>query len=114
MSRRATGLRAWILQRITALYLALYTLFLIGLFLLDPPESYDAWRTWFATPWTSVPLLLYALAILLHAWVGIRDVLIDYVHPLMLRLLLLTLFGLGLIGSGLWVMRVVFLASVMS
>ncbi|CAK0751158.1 hypothetical protein CCP4SC76_2210002 [Gammaproteobacteria bacterium] len=36
---------------------------------------------------------------LLHAWVGIRDVVIDYVPRLALRLLLLTLFGFLLLAA---------------
>ncbi len=109
-SRRASGLRAWILQRITAVYLTVYTLFLIGLFLFDPPSSHAAWQSWMDSPFTTAPLLLYCLAILLHAWVGIRDVIVDYVKPFIVRVVMLSLFGLGLIGSGLWLMKVVFLA----
>jgi succinate dehydrogenase / fumarate reductase membrane anchor subunit len=42
--------------------------------------------------------------------VGIRDVLIDYVHPLGIRVLLLSLFAIGFIASGLWVVQAIFLA----
>jgi succinate dehydrogenase / fumarate reductase membrane anchor subunit len=110
VSRRATGLRAWILQRITAVYLALYTVFLFGFFLIAPPQSHAEWQAWLDSPFTTVSLLLYCYAILLHAWVGMRDVVIDYVHPLMIRVTVLALLGLGLIGSGIWILKVVLLA----
>jgi succinate dehydrogenase / fumarate reductase membrane anchor subunit len=109
-NRRASGLRAWVIQRITAAYQAVYTLFLIGLFLFNPPSSHAAWQSWMDSPFTTAPLLLYCLAILLHSWVGTRDVLIDYVPIFIVRVVLLALFGMGLIGSGLWLMKVVFLA----
>ena len=44
-------------------------------------------------------------ALLLHAWVGARDVLMDYVKPLPLRIGLMTLLVLLLGGSGITVLR---------
>ncbi|HHH40062.1 MAG TPA: succinate dehydrogenase, hydrophobic membrane anchor protein [Sedimenticola sp.] len=110
MSRQATGLRAWVLQRISAVYLGLYFIYLITRFLLAPPHAYQEWRQWFADPFLAVGMLLFFAALLIHAWVGVRDVVIDYVHPILLRVTLLTLTGLGLIGAGLWVMRTIYLA----
>jgi succinate dehydrogenase / fumarate reductase membrane anchor subunit len=48
----------------------------------------------------------FVLAVLLHAWLGMRDVVLDYVHRLWLRLLLLPLIGLLLTGSGLWAFHI--------
>ena len=110
MSYHASGLRAWALQRITAVYLALFSIVLLWHFLVAPPVDYAAWRDWVVQPWVSIGLLLYVVALLLHAWVGIRDVLIDYVHPLGARLLLLTLFGILLLASGMWAVQAVILA----
>ncbi len=110
MSRQATGLRAWVLQRISAIYLGIYFIYIIGHFVFDPPDSYQAWSGWLADPFVAVAMLLFFAAVLIHAWVGVRDVLIDYVHPIMARVTLLTLTGLSLIGSGLWVMRTIYLA----
>jgi succinate dehydrogenase / fumarate reductase membrane anchor subunit len=56
--------------------------------------------------------LLFVVALLIHAWVGIRDVLIDYVHPIMARVTLLSLFAIGFVGCGLWFAKAIFLASV--
>ena len=112
MSRQASGLRAWALQRISAAYLGLYIIYLIGLFLFAPPTDVVAWRGWIADPVHGVGLSLFFVALLIHAWVGFRDVLIDYVQPFLTRVSLLTLLGIGLIGCGLWAARVIFLASV--
>lgn len=111
MSRAAQGLRAWLLQRFTAVYLAVYLLTTsVGLLTRDV-QGYSAWRDWFGQPWMGVLTAMSAMAVLLHVWVGMRDVLIDYVHAVWLRLSLLAAFGLVLLGSLLWVLRALALAA---
>jgi succinate dehydrogenase / fumarate reductase membrane anchor subunit len=112
MSRGAQGLRAWLLQRVTAVYLGLFTLYLLFHFLTSPPAGYPQWSAWTAHPLVTIGLALYVLAVLLHAWVGMRDVLIDYVHPVGVRLSLLGLIAFGLLGCGLWALRALLLNSV--
>jgi succinate dehydrogenase / fumarate reductase membrane anchor subunit len=107
VSRQATGLRAWVLQRITAVYLGVYTLYLVGCFIADPPASHGAWSAWVSGPVASLAAMFFFLSLLLHAWIGIRDILIDYVHPFLPRLALLTLFGAGLVACGLWALKVI-------
>lgn len=109
MSRGAQGLRAWLIQRVTAVYLGLFTLYLLWLFLVSPPSGYIAWSAWAGHPLVGIGLSLYVIAVLLHAWVGMRDVLIDYVHPVGLRLTLLGLMAFGLLGCGLWALRALLL-----
>lgn len=110
MSRKASGLRAWILQRLTAIYLALFVIYLGFRWLGSPPANYAEWQGWVGNPWVSIAILLFFASLLLHAWIGVRDVLIDYVHPFGARLTLLALAGSGLLGCGLWVLQVVFMA----
>ncbi len=110
MSRTASGLRAWILQRITAIYLGLFTLYLLIRLLGGGHGDWQSWHALFAQPLMSVATLLYVLALLLHAWIGVRDVLIDYVHPLALRVTLLSLVGFGLAACGLWAAQTLLLA----
>ena len=111
MSRQASGFRAWLVQRISATYLGLYFIYAILYVLFFPPDSYQDWRDWVSDPFQGVGLMLFFAALLIHAWIGVRDVLIDYVHPIMVRIGLLTLTALCLIGSGLWVARVIFLGT---
>jgi succinate dehydrogenase / fumarate reductase membrane anchor subunit len=112
VSRGATGLRAWVLQRITALYLGLFWLYLLAHFLIEPPAGFSQWRAWVSRPEVAVGLLMGVLALLLHAWVGVRDVLIDYVRSSGTRIALLGLLGTGLVACGLWFLRVILLARV--
>jgi succinate dehydrogenase / fumarate reductase membrane anchor subunit len=111
-SRRAAGLRAWTLQRISAIYLGLFLLYLLSHFILSPPASYEEWRLWVADPRISMALLLFFFSLLIHTWVGVRNVLIDYIRPFSRRAALLTLLGLGLIAFGVWGLQVVMLARI--
>ncbi len=110
--RRVSGMQAWVLQRITALYLALYISYMIGLFIFAPPSSYDAWRLWVAQPHVSMAMLLFFGSLLFHAWVGMRNILIDYIKPFALRLTLLVLTGLALLACGAWSLEVVISARI--
>ena len=112
MSRRASGLKAWLVQHITAVYMLLCTI-IGGIFLIaQQPISYTTWKGWMAQPLFSLSVLLLFIALLLHAWVGVRNVLIDYIKPISLRIFLLSLLAFGLVGSGLWVVEIVIQAQI--
>jgi len=102
VSRKLSGLGAWALQRATAIYIGLFGLAFLGVMLISPPQDYTQWRDWFADPLIGIATLVFIVSVLLHAWVGIRDVLIDYIKPLWLRVSLLALLALGLLTWGLW------------
>lgn len=76
------------LQRATALVLAVALPVLIAYFLTALPAGFSGWLALFAPLWVRVLLLLTATAVALHAWVGMRDMLMDYIHPVGLRLAL--------------------------
>jgi succinate dehydrogenase / fumarate reductase membrane anchor subunit len=82
------GLRDWLAQRITAVIMALYTLIMAGVFLNHAPFTYGTWKALFAQGWMRVATLLFAVSLAWHAWVGMRDILMDYVKPDGLRLAL--------------------------
>jgi len=102
MSSHSGGLRPWIMQRLSAVYIGLFLLFFMGTLIGNPPPDYQAWRQWVAHPFNNVLFLLFWAALLLHGWVGIRDVLMDYISPFALRMLLLSLFGLFFIAMFAW------------
>lgn len=112
MSRAAQGLRAWLLQRFTAIYLALYLVALIACLGLQGPFDYLQWRALMGAPWLGVGTALFMFALLLHVWVGVRDVLIDYIHPVWLRLAFMVITAVVLLASVLWVLRALALAAV--
>lgn len=112
MSRQASGLRAWALQRISAVYLGLYIIYMFGHFSFSAPASYAEWQAYVSDTGVALGMLLFVVALLIHAWVGVRDVLIDYARDIIVRVALLSLFGTGLIGCGLWFTKSIFLAGV--
>jgi succinate dehydrogenase / fumarate reductase membrane anchor subunit len=65
-----------------------------------------------AHPLVSLATLLFFASLLLHAWVGIRDVIIDYVHPTAIRVSVLTVIGFGLVGCAAWALKIIILAQV--
>ncbi|MCB1926186.1 MAG: succinate dehydrogenase, hydrophobic membrane anchor protein [Gammaproteobacteria bacterium] len=102
MSRKASGLKAWALQRLTAIYIGLFSLYLLLVLLFAAPDGYIEWKAWLGGSLVSVAMLLYVLSVLMHAWIGVRDVLIDYIHPIAIRAALLGVVGLSLVAMGLW------------
>jgi succinate dehydrogenase / fumarate reductase membrane anchor subunit len=81
------GLRDWLSQRVTAVIMALFTLAVLAQVLFTRgPIGYDKWAGIFAAQWMKVLTFVVVLSLLWHAWVGVRDVLMDYVKPMMLRL----------------------------
>ena len=111
MSRTAQGLWAWLLQRVSAVYLGIYLIAVPLIALLGEPLDYQRWRAWLGAPGMGIATALFALAVGVHAWLGVREVFIDYVHPVWLRLLLLAASALVLLGSLLWMLRALTVAA---
>ena len=109
MRRMFTGLRAWLLQRLSAVYMLLFIGFFLIHFVVDPPHSYPAWHAWMMSTGVSIATAVFFAALLTHAWVGLRDVILDYVHPAALRVCVLALLGFGLTATGIWVIRILWL-----
>ena len=80
------GLRDWLAQRITAAIMAIYSLIILFAFMSGKPITYGVWRDLFAQGWMRVATLLFAFSFAWHAWVGVRDILMDYIKPTALRL----------------------------
>jgi len=110
MSRKASGLKAWVIQRVTAIYIAVFSIYLVGALITDAPINYAEWKGWFAGSVMSVATLLFVLSVLMHAWVGVRDVLIDYVWNTSQRLIALSVVATILIACALWATQALVLA----
>jgi succinate dehydrogenase / fumarate reductase, membrane anchor subunit len=102
MKAAFSGLRAWALQRASALAVLLFILYVVLRLLLAPPDSFEAWRGWIGSGGMRVGILFFIAAVALHAWVGMRDVILDYVKPVGPRLGVLALLLLGLALTVAW------------
>jgi succinate dehydrogenase / fumarate reductase, membrane anchor subunit len=101
------GLRDWLAQRITALVMAVYIAGFVFVWFSKQPTTYDAWRGLFAQGWMRVATLLFIASLAWHAWVGVRDILMDYIAATWLRLSLqvLTLLLLAIyLGWGIQIL----------
>lgn len=106
-SHHLTGMAAWLIQRLSAVYMALFMLIFAVALLLEPASDFAAWRGLLSQPLASISTTMFFLALLLHAWVGGRDVILDYAgQSPFIRLLLLSLLGGWLIAMAIWVVRI--------
>jgi succinate dehydrogenase / fumarate reductase, membrane anchor subunit len=107
-----TGLGAWLVQRVSAVYMLFFIVLFLIHFLVDPPHSYPAWHGWMMSSGVSIGTAVFFAALLAHAWVGIRDVILDYVHSIALRVCVLVLLGFVLTATGVWAMRILWMEHV--
>lgn len=97
-------MRAWLLQRLTAVYLLLYFLAALVYFGFFAPADYRQWREFVAATPVAVATLLFFLALFAHTWIGLRDVVVDYIRPLALRLAVLSLIAGALFLQAAWLL----------
>ncbi len=100
------GLRDWLSQRITGAILALFTLALIVQILLPGEMGYDKWSAMFSRQWMKVFTFSVVVSLLVHAWVGMRDIWMDYVKAVGLRLTLEAVTIVWLVGCAGWAIQV--------
>lgn len=87
-----------------------FCIFVLFHFAVDRPHSYPDWQGWVAGPFTLFATALFFFALLAHTGIGLRDIAIDYISSLALRLAFLTLLSFSLTGLALWVLKILLLA----
>jgi succinate dehydrogenase / fumarate reductase membrane anchor subunit len=100
------GLRDWLSQRVTAALMALFTLAVIVQVLLPGEMGYDKWAGMFSRQWMKVLTFVVIVSLLVHVWVGVRDVLMDYVKGVGARLALQVAAIVWLVGCAGWAIQV--------
>ena len=102
------GLRDWLAQRVTAVLMALFTIVLLAqVLLVKGPIGYDQWAGIFAQQWMKFITFGVLVALAYHAWVGMREIFMDYVKPVGVRLVLqvgVLVWLVGCLGWGLQVL----------
>ena len=101
------GLRDWLAQRGTAVLMALFTALLLGhLVVSQGPIGYDLWASIFSAQWMKVLTFTVIVALLYHVWIGMRDIWMDYIKPVGLRLALQVFSIVWLVGCAGWAIQV--------
>ena len=106
MSLQAQGMRTWLLQRLTAIYIAIYSLSLITWIVMNFPVNHSSWHKLFSHPVILIFTVIFYLTLFLHAWVGMRDILVDYAKPSSVRFVLLTALALFLSVMTTWLLLI--------
>lgn len=94
-----SGQRAWLLQRVSGVILLVAAICGIVTTCLQPVLTFAHWRTLAASFTGAAFILVGYVAACVHAWIGARDVALDYLSHKGLRLLILTVIGGGLIAT---------------
>ena len=100
------GLRDWLAQRFTAVVMAIFTIAVLAQVLMPGALDYYRWSAIFAQQWMKVLTFITIVSLLWHAWVGVRDIWMDYVKPMAIRLGLDVLTIAWLLGCAGWAIQV--------
>jgi len=100
------GLRDWLAQRVTAVVMAVYTLLFLCTLIGAPQVDFTVWRQIFAPQWMKLATLLFLVSLYLHAWIGVRNIFMDYVKSSALRLVLYAIVIGALIAYTGWSVQI--------
>jgi succinate dehydrogenase / fumarate reductase membrane anchor subunit len=100
------GLRDWLMQRVTGALMALFTLALLVQVLMPGEMDYSRWSGIFAQQWMKFLTFVVIASLAWHAWVGMRDIWMDYVKPVGVRLVLHVFTLVWLVGCAGWAIQV--------
>jgi succinate dehydrogenase / fumarate reductase membrane anchor subunit len=109
VKREAVGahhaLGNWIAQRVTAVVMTLYTALILAKLAGSPVMDYRQWTELWQAPVVRYATVLFMACLLVHAWVGMRSIFMDYIKPPALRLALQGLVIAALLWYGVWLVR---------
>jgi len=100
------GVRGFLAQRVSAVVMAVYSLFALVMVARLPRFDYAGWKALWAMPSVRYATFAFVVAVLIHAWVGLRNVFMDYVHPTGLRLTLYIVVIVALVIYGAWSIQI--------
>ncbi|WP_298626450.1 succinate dehydrogenase, hydrophobic membrane anchor protein [uncultured Legionella sp.] len=106
-SLTGNGLKDWLIQRVTAVYFAVYSIFLLGFLIVHPDLNFEQWQLLFTNPIFQIATAVGLLALTLHAWIGIWTVTTDYMKCTALRLSVQLIVALWLLSQFIWGLMIV-------
>ena len=101
------GLKDWLAQRVTAVVMAVFTLIIFAAVLGGVTASRETWQSFMANGFIRFITFLFIISLCYHAWVGVRDIWMDYVKPAAIRVTLHVLTLLALVGYAGWAVQII-------
>jgi len=100
------GTRDWLSQRVTAVVMGLYTALLLVIVLWHGGMDFATWKALFSDGAFRIASFLFMVSLLVHAWVGVRNILMDYAKPIGVRLALQIVVVCALVAYAGWTVQV--------
>jgi succinate dehydrogenase / fumarate reductase membrane anchor subunit len=100
------GLRDWLAQRVTAVVMVIYSVLFVVMLLKLPQFDFPSWKAMWSGPLMRYATLLFLLSLFFHAWIGMRNIFMDYVKNTGIRLTLYALVILALVAYGAWAVQI--------
>ena len=101
------GWQDWLAQRVTAVIMVLFSVVIIGFFMFKGGVNYAGWKELFRSQLFRILALLFFLSVYYHAWIGIKDVLMDYIKPAGIRVGLQVAVLLFLLACSIWSVAII-------
>lgn len=101
------GLMDWLAQRVTGVLMAIYTLIIFAAALGGATASREAWQAFMTNGLIRFLTFLFIISLCYHAWVGVRDIWMDYVNSAAMRVILHVLTLLALVGCAGWAVQII-------
>lgn len=102
MSFGGRGLKDWWIQRVSAVVLAIYTVWILAYLMTHQPLALEEWQALFMQPWMRTFSLMALVSLAMHAWVGMWTIATDYLKPLCIRIPFLFAVFVALVSYVVW------------
>lgn len=102
-----SGLADWVIQRVSAIVIALYVVLFLGFLVTHPNLDFVTWVTWLRTPFMQFATTLFMISLGAHAWIGVWTIFTDYVKNTALRFILQALMIIASVSYVLWGIRII-------
>jgi succinate dehydrogenase / fumarate reductase membrane anchor subunit len=100
------GWRDWLVQRVSAIVMALYTALILVLLVRNNGLEYDAWKATLANGLFRLASFVFMLSLLWHAWVGVRNISMDFLKPVAVRLTFQVVVVVLLVAYAGWTIQI--------
>lgn len=100
------GLRDWLIQNMTAFFMAVYIMSLVIYLMFNPVTDYYSWHGLFSSTFLRISTLLFFLFLILHTRIGLWTIATDYLKSTVVRAVFLIVTSFVLIGSFIWAVSI--------